>query len=215
MICLAKFFRGFVLASEHQTDRSEHDNKRIQDATERKYLLLLLQARAYRLGIMNASTVPTHLRFDISGLASAMTSSVAIDSLQCTFAQPQWDVLAAYLQPGEFRNGQVLMAQRDEDRTLYFIESGTLAVHYEDEKARVRMAMVGPGTVLGEGAFFAQQPRSATVQASTLCKLWSLTLQRFKELAHRHPAIALELTLGMAGVMARRLYSRPKRVAVT
>lgn len=177
-------------------------------------MLLPLRTKGYRLRTMNES-LPSTLRFDTSGLARAIASSHANDALQCKFAQPQWDVLAAYLQPEEARSGQVMMAQGAEDRTLYFIESGTLAVHYEDDKARVRMAMVGPGTVLGEGAFFAHQPRSATVQASTPCKLWVLSLLRFKELAHRHPAIALELTLGMGGVMARRLYSRPKRVAVT
>jgi CRP/FNR family transcriptional regulator, cyclic AMP receptor protein len=164
--------------------------------------------------MMNIS-LPGALRFDLTGLAQAISNSHASDALQCKFAQPQLDVLAAYLQPEEFRSGQVLMAQGSEDRTLYFVESGTLAVHYEDEKARVRMAMVGPGTVLGEGAFFAHQARSATVQASSGCKLWSLSMQRFSELAHRHPAIALELTLAMGGVMAKRLYSRPKRVAVT
>jgi CRP/FNR family transcriptional regulator, cyclic AMP receptor protein len=158
---------------------------------------------------------PAKQRFDITGLARAISDSRAADALLCKFAPPQLDVLAAYLQPEEYRSGQVLMAQGAVDRTLYFIESGTLAVHYEDEKARVRMAMVGPGTVLGEGAFFAHQPRNATVQASTACKLWSLSMQRFTELAHRHPAIALELILGMGGVMAKRLYNRPKRVAVT
>ncbi|RZI98743.1 MAG: cyclic nucleotide-binding domain-containing protein, partial [Haliea sp.] len=30
-----------------------------------------------------------------------------------------------------------------------------------------------------------------------------------------HSPIALELTLGMGGVLAKRLYNRPKRVAVT
>ena len=107
------------------------------------------------------------------------------------------------------------MAQGTTDRTVYFIETGTLSVHYEDEKARVRMAMVGPGTVVGEGAFFAHQQRSATVQAASACKVWALSAQRFSELAHRHPAIALELVLAMGGVMAKRLYNRPSRVAVT
>ena len=161
------------------------------------------------------TAAPSNLRFDITGLAQAISDSHANDALQCKFAPPQLDVLAAYLQPEEYRSGHVLMAQGAEDRTLYFIESGTLAVHYEDQKARVRMAMVGPGTVVGEGAFFAHQARSATVQVSSGCKVWSLSMQRFTELAHRHPAIALELTLAMGGVMAKRLYNRPKRVAVT
>ena len=59
------------------------------------------------------------------------------------------------------------------------------------------------------------QARSATVQASTSCKLWCLTPMRFLELANRHSAVALELTLAMGGVMAKRLYNRSKRVAVT
>lgn len=161
------------------------------------------------------SPLLSNQRFDISALAQAMADSNASDALQCKFAPPQLDLLAAYLQPEELSSGQVLMAQGTIDRTLFFIESGTLAVHYEDEKARVRMAMVGPGTVLGEGAFFAHQARNATVQASSACKLWSLSMQRYTELAHRHPAIALELVMAMGGVMAKRLYNRPKRVAVT
>lgn len=163
---------------------------------------------------MNAP-IAGNLRFDIQGLAQAIAHCTASDALRCQFNQPNWDILAAYMQPFELNNGQVLMEQGAHDRTLYFIESGTLSVHYEDEKARVRMALVGAGTVLGEGAFFSHQPRSATVHASGPCKLWCLTPMRFLELANRHSAVALELTIAMGAVMAKRLYNRPKRVAVT
>jgi CRP-like cAMP-binding protein len=88
-------------------------------------------------------------------------------------------------------------------------------VHYQDDKSRIRMALVGAGSMVGEGAFFSNQPRNATVQASGDCQLWCLTPMRFLELSNRHSPIALELTLGMAAVMAKRLYIRPKRVAVT
>lgn len=163
---------------------------------------------------MNAPLL-ANLRFDIHGLALAIANSHASDALRCQFNQPHWDILASYMQPFALNSGQVLIEQGALDRTLYFIESGTLSVHYEDEKSRVRMAMVGPGTVLGEGAFFSHQARSATVQASSACKLWCLTPMRFLELANRHSPIALELTMGMGAVMAKRLYNRPKRVAVT
>ena len=43
----------------------------------------------------------------------------------------------------------------------------------------------------------------------------NMTALRFKELSNRHPAIALELSLAMGGVLAKRFYNRPKRVAVT
>ena len=162
-----------------------------------------------------AHILPPNLRFDLTGLAQAIAHCHAADALQFKFTQLQRDALAGYLRPEEIRASQVLMAQGTTDRTVYFIESGTLSVHYEDEKARVRMAMVGPGTVVGEGAFFAHQPRSATVQAASACKVWALSAQHFSELTHRHAAIALELVLAMGGVMAKRLYNRSSRVAVT
>ncbi len=163
---------------------------------------------------MNAP-LPTNVRFDIKGLSQAMALCNASDALRCQFNQAHWDILASYLQPFALSSGQVLMEQGALDRTLYFIESGTLSVHYEDEKARVRMALVGAGSVLGEGAFFSHHARSATVQASGPCKLWCLTPMRYLELANRHSPIALELVTALGAVMAKRLYNRPKRVAVT
>ena len=152
---------------------------------------------------------------DIQGLVHAIAHCSASDALRCQFSQPHWDILGAHMQPFALNQGQVLMEQGTLDRTLYVIESGNLSVHYEDKKSRVRMALVGAGTVLGEGSFFSHQPRSASVHASTPCKLWCLTPIRFTELANRHSPIALELTLALGSVMARRLYLRPRRVAVT
>jgi len=163
---------------------------------------------------MNAP-LPAALRFDIQGLAQAIMHCHAGEALKCQFNPPHWDILASYMQPFTLNSGQVLMEQGALDNTLYFIESGTLSVHYEDEKARVRMALVGAGTVLGEGAFFSHLPRHATVHTSTPCKLWCLTAARFLELAKHHSPIALELTRAIGAVMARRLYNRPRRVAVT
>ncbi|MEO8024453.1 cyclic nucleotide-binding domain-containing protein [Polaromonas sp.] len=163
---------------------------------------------------MNAP-LPTSVRFDIQGLASAIAHSHASDALRCQFNSQQWEVLATYMQPFALQVGQSLIEQGAADQTLYFIESGTLSVHYQDDKGRVRLAMVAAGSMVGEGAFFARLPRSATVQASNACKLWCLTALRFKELSNRHSLIALELALAMGGVLAKRLYNRPKRVAVT
>ena len=163
---------------------------------------------------MNAP-LPTTLRFDIQGLIQAIAHSHASDALRCQFSSQQWDVLAGYMQPFAMQQGQALIEQGAADQTLYFIESGTMSVHYEDDKGRVRLAMVGAGSVIGEGAFFSRLPRSASVQATNACKIWCLTALRFKELANRHSPIALELSMALAGVLAKRFYIRPKRVAVT
>lgn len=163
---------------------------------------------------MNAF-LPAAIRFDIHNLARSINNCQASDALRCNFSLPHWNVLGVFMQPFPLNSGQILIEQGAHDSTLYFIESGTLSAHCEDEKERIQMALVGAGTVVGEGSFFSRQPRRATVLASTQCKLWCLTSIRFKDLANQHGPIALELTLAMGSVMAKRLCIRPKRVAVT
>ena len=163
---------------------------------------------------MNAP-LPLSLRFDIHGLAQAIAHGHAADVLRCKFNDAAWEVLATYMQPFSLQSGQILMQQGAEDRTIYLVESGSLSVHYQDEKKRIRLALVGAGSMVGEGSFFSHQPRNATVQAASVCKLWCLTPLRFMELSNRHSAVALELTHAIAGVMAQRLYNRSRRVAVT
>ncbi|MDR7096555.1 Crp/Fnr family transcriptional regulator [Hydrogenophaga laconesensis] len=163
---------------------------------------------------MNAQ-LPTAVRFDIQGLAQSMRLSSALDAVPLNLSDGQWPQLANYLQPVALQQGQVLIEQGVKDRTVYFVESGTLTVHYEDSRERVRIAVVGSGSLLGEGAFFSHLPRSATVHAGSDCRLWCLTPLRFRELSTRHPDIALDVSVAMAAVLARRMYNRPKRVAVT
>jgi CRP-like cAMP-binding protein len=98
---------------------------------------------------------------------------------------------------------------------VYFIEAGSLTVHYEDDKGRLRLAAVESGSAVGEGAFFTRQPRNATVQAASACKLWSLSPIRFTELTNRQAQLAVEITLALGSLVSRRLANRPKRVAVT
>ena len=144
-----------------------------------------------------------------------MAHNHASDALRCQLSTQQWDVLASYMQPFALQQGQLLIEQGAFDQTLYFIENGTLSVHYQDDKGRIRLAMVAAGSVVGEGAFFSHQPRSASVLATNACKLWCLSALRFKEMANRNSPIALELTLALGAVLAKRLSNRPKRVAVT
>lgn len=166
------------------------------------------------LECMNA-TLPHQLRYDIMSLAQAMRMSNALDAVPMNLTESQWKILADYLQPVSLKQGQVLIEQGVKDRTVYFVESGSLTVHYEDDRERIRVAMVGAGSLLGEGAFFSHLPRSATVNAGSDCRLWCLTPLRFRELSIRHADVALELTVSMSAVLARRMYNKPKRVAVT
>ncbi|MDB5779364.1 MAG: cyclic nucleotide-binding protein [Polaromonas sp.] len=173
-----------------------------------------LEGQRYLCTIMN-SLPSGAVRFDVQTLAQVIQNCEDSDALRCQLSLPHWTTLASFMQPFPLNRGQVLIEQGARDATLYFIESGALSSHCEDEHAKVHTSLVGAGTVLGEGSFFSRQPRRATVYASGPCRMWCLTPLRFKDLARHHSAIALELTLAMASVMAKRLCIPPKRAAVT
>jgi len=88
---------------------------------------------------MNAA-MPSDTRFDILNLALAMKHSNALDAVPLNLQDAQWRQLADYLQPVNLQQGQVLIEQGVKDRTVYFVESGGLTVHYEDDKDRIRLA---------------------------------------------------------------------------
>ena len=163
---------------------------------------------------MNAP-LRTPIRFDVQGLVQAVAHNHSPEAFQPAFTPAQWELLGTYLQPFALNQGQVLIEQGANDRTVYLVESGSLTVHYEDAKGRLRLAGVGPGSAVGEGAFFSRQPRTATVQAAAACKIWSLTPIRFTELVNRQPAMAVEIAMALGALVSRRLANRPKRVAVT
>jgi CRP-like cAMP-binding protein len=155
------------------------------------------------------------IKFDVQGLVQAIENNPSSDSFSPSLTPSQWELLSTYMQPFAVLQGQVLIEQNARDRTLYLIESGGLSVHYEDAKGRVRLAVVGPGSAVGEGAFFTRLPRRATVQAASPSKVWCLTPIRFTELSNRQPALALEVAMALGSLVSRRLSNKPKRVAVT
>ena len=155
------------------------------------------------------------VRFDVQGLIQAITQNQSGDAFQPALSPTQWELFGTYLQPFALKQGQVLIEQNAQDRTVYLIEAGSLSVHYEDGKGRVRLAVVGPGSAVGEGAFFTRLPRNATVQSATASKVWCLTPIRFTELSNRQPALALEIAMALGALVSRRLAIRPRRIAVT
>lgn len=161
----------------------------------------------------DVTTSPT--KQDLQGLITAILQASAEDSLSNPLKPEQWELLSSYLQPCFLAAGQLLFNQGANDRTLYFVESGSLSVHYEDEKERLRLAIVSPGSVVGEGSFFSHRPRSATVQAASPSKLWTLTALRFTELTNRQPGIALAVAMAAGAVLSKRLGNRKRRVATT
>ncbi len=152
---------------------------------------------------------------DIQGLLAAFVQNHGEDALSRTVTPAHWASLASYMQCFTLEPGQILIKQGLQDRTLYFVEAGSLSVHFEDANQRIRLAVVGAGSVLGEGGFFSHLPRNATVQSATHCRMWQIDPLRFAELSHRLPAAALALTMALGAIVCKRMQDRRRRIAIT
>jgi CRP/FNR family cyclic AMP-dependent transcriptional regulator len=152
---------------------------------------------------------------NIQDLCRAIAQNTSYDAFAPAFNPQQWETLASYLQPFDLAAGQVLIDQGANDRTIFFIESGALSVHLIGDNGQMRLAILNPGSVVGEGAFFSRLPRSANVVATGAARVWRLTPIRFSEMSNRQPNLALEMALALGAVIAKRMVNRPKRVAVT
>ena len=163
------------------------------------------------MSILNSRTKnPT-----IGDLVEAVAQNGVEDSLGRTLNAGHWEVLGPYLQSFTLAPSQMLIAEGAQDRALYFLQSGSLSVHFQDSTGRVQLAIVKAGSAVGEGSFFSQLPRSATVQAASECTVWNLTYIRFVELSQKHPRVALALSLALGAMLAKRMADRRKRRSVT
>lgn len=152
---------------------------------------------------------------DLAPLLSAIRSNPADDSMTRFMPEAAWQVLADYLDMEDYARGHILTAKGALDRTVYFLESGTLRVHYGGEADGYVIATLRPGAVVGEGAFFSELERNATVQAMMPCRVWSLTPGRFAQLRKDHPEVALSLVLALGATVASRMLDVTKRAVLT
>lgn len=152
----------------------------------------------------------------IQGLCRAVLQNTSHDAFAPNFSPSQWEALGSYLHVSDLAAGQVLIDQGATDRTVFFIEMGALSVHViSSTSGQMRLAILNPGSVVGEGSFFSRLPRSAHVAATGAARVWRLTPIRFTEMCNRQPELALQLTLALGAVIARRMANKPKRVAIT
>lgn len=163
---------------------------------------------------MSITTAHT-LKLDLQRLMDAFASNADPDSPVHPFTLEHWGVLSTYLQVMDLSDGQVLFQCGHVDRTIYLLESGRLSVHNQDSKDRLRMVMVGPGSLVGEASFFAHQPRKSTVQAAGPARVWLLTALRFSELSNRQPAVALSVAMAFGATLGKRLLNSKRRIAAT
>jgi CRP-like cAMP-binding protein len=103
--------------------------------------------------------------------------------------------------------GEALIRHGEPDRTLYFVLDGKLEIILPsgDAFSMGRVAEVGPGSVLGELAFFDGGPRSAGAWAVRGCKVAAMTPDQYAAFERSHPALAYDLLFALGRILATRL----------
>ncbi len=158
------------------------------------------------------SPLPKSQKHDLNGLVAAIARNKE-DGTLARFMEPhQWSVLGDYLQPSELQQGHLLIAQGALERRLYFLESGSLKVDLKTGAGLLQLAILGPGTVVGEGSFFSHLARNSSVAAYSECKVWELGPADFAELSKRHPSVALALAMALGAILATRMLDLSRRV---
>jgi CRP/FNR family transcriptional regulator, cyclic AMP receptor protein len=149
---------------------------------------------------------------DIVTLFDAMQTLNADDAFKPRLTLEQWRAIQPFLVRQEFRAGELIIREGERDRTMYFLERGTLQVFTSPPKPGAgRLSILRAGAVVGEAGLFSDQPRMANVEAMTACAVWALRGVRYDELAVRSPVLALEVARAVAALMGQRMRANIER----
>jgi len=154
---------------------------------------------------------------EFDGLVQAIQTLNAEDAFRPRLSGEHWRTVAPFFTRHEIRAGDLLFKQGEQDRTMYLLGQGSMQVFVSGGTPGAhRIAILRPGSIVGESGLFSDGPRMANVEAVTPCIVWALRGPRLEELAQRLPALALELVRAAAGVMAVRVRaSQPLQPPVT
>jgi CRP/FNR family transcriptional regulator, cyclic AMP receptor protein len=151
---------------------------------------------------------------DMSALIAACRKNRGHDASRLT--PDTWRALSEALVLEVNNDRTCVIREGENDGSLYFLESGLLRVFCTDDRTRLQLAVIVPGSVVGEGGFFAPSTtRTASVEAIEPSVVWRLSPERFEALALRHPEAALDIALYAGGVMRGRMLSVAGRFSVT
>jgi CRP-like cAMP-binding protein len=116
--------------------------------------------------------------------------------------EEDWARLLRFAERRRIRAGETLIREGEIDRSLYLLSEGRLEVLLGDA---LRLAVIEPGSVVGELAFLDGQPRSATIRALEDGEFVRLGFEGFEVLAAHYPELGRAILLDLARIVAIRL----------
>ena len=91
------------------------------------------------------------------------------------------------LEPVQVPANTTVIRDGDPPGPMYIVEDGRLRVHIGVDGRRRNVAYLRRGEFFGEFSVFRDQPRTATVEAVTPCRLLRLTQETYRALLDRYP----------------------------
>lgn len=114
-------------------------------------------------------------------------------------------LIADRLRKESYAKGVVVFREGDVGDTMYVVESGQVVVVSQETNETI--AVLGPGSFVGEISLLLAQPRTASLEVTIDAQLWALSKADFEDLISTRPAIALE----MMRELSKRLVSTTRR----
>ena len=153
-----------------------------------------------------------------------------MDSSICNYCDPQAEdikkafsflsteevgVLCPYLELREWKQDATVMKEGEFEDYMGFVVEGKLAVkkHTGYWDKHIVIAILDRGSMVGEGAFIDQGPRSNTIVAMETCRLLTLTAARMNDLILNKPMIAIKLMKHMLHIISLRLRKAGDRIS--
>jgi CRP-like cAMP-binding protein len=105
----------------------------------------------------------------------------------------------------ELEPGQALVSHGQPSRTLYLVADGELAASRPTDGAVVQLGVVGFGAWVGEIGLIDGGPATATVTATTACRLLALDHEGLVALTEDEPEVAAAVLGRITRTLAQRL----------
>jgi CRP/FNR family transcriptional regulator len=104
------------------------------------------------------------------------------------------------------KNGETLFKEGDEGKALYVISNGEIQVSKNIKGIQDKvLAVLGPGSIVGEMALLETQKRSATAIALQNSKVLEITRSDFNSLIEINPTAGFKIMLSIARLLSNRL----------
>jgi CRP/FNR family transcriptional regulator, cyclic AMP receptor protein len=160
-----------------------------------------------------AELAPSEQLGDLTALAEAVRRNRSGCSRGLT--GETWGALSGVLRRRIAERQTCLIRQGERERRVYLVESGLLRVYRLQGEERLQLSVIGPGSLVGEGAFFMPTMRNASVEAIETAVVWELSAEGFESVAASQPQQALEFALYLGAVLSSRMIRPSGRLSIT